>query len=288
MNNFTKKAIALASVICVAFTSTVSCLGKEKDSSNSNASGSTKANSGNVIANNGATIENIENENGNVVITPFQFGTPADLGISAPEGDIDLNSADPETTTSGEPATEIVEVTEANGEKATDADGNVVTQIVTKPTEAKAYTSKIESRYCLWIDISKDSDYIFNDQFIKITFKLKDDIPEQDYAIRFNPDLSSVAGKTVTPDKVLQGTIRVGGNIEAQDVSKEAGFVAYGDNISAKPGDTVDYYLNLKNNPGLAAILVWVYYDSNAMELQGIKPAGEFAGFAKTRTGTKE
>lgn len=300
MSDFRKKAIALASVACMALTSVVSCSSDSKKSStgtNTSTAAGTTAASGN--SNNGTTnangsgagedddFANILDENGQVVVTPFQSGDSAELGITPPDEDVDLNSADPVST---EAATEIVEVTEANGEKATDAAGKVVTQIVTKPTEASSadnYKSKTASKYVLWIDISKDSDYIFNDQFIKVTFKLKDNIPNKDYAVRFNPDLSSVAGHSVTPDKVVQGTIRVGGDIKAQDVSSETGFVAYGDNVSAKAGDTVDYYLNLKNNPGLAAILVWVYYDSNAMEVQSIRPAGEFAEFAQTRSGSK-
>ena len=90
-----------------------------------------------------------------------------------------------------------------------------------------------------------------------------------------------------SPDKVVQGTIRVGGDIAAQNVSSESGFVVYGDNVSAKAGDSVDYYLNIKNNPGLAGILVWIYYDANAMEVESIRPAGEFADFAKTKVGSK-
>lgn len=293
MSNFKKRAIALASVACVALTSFASCSDSNSDSKSGN---NTATTAGSVTATNadgtpatspvGNNLDSIKNEDGNVVITPFQSGTPSEIGITPPDADVDLNSPDPVST---EPATEIVEVTEANGEKATDAAGNVVTQIVTKPTESAAenYKSKTDSRYCLWIDISKDSNYIFNDQFIKVTFKLKDDIPDRDYAVRFNPDLSSVEGVSITPDKVVQGTIRVGGDIAAQDVSSETGFVAYGDNVSAKAGDTVDYYINLKNNPGLAAILVWVYFDSNAMEIQSIRPAGEFADFAKTTSGSK-
>ncbi|WP_297959361.1 hypothetical protein [uncultured Ruminococcus sp.] len=297
MSNFKKRAIALASVACVALTSIASCSDSGSGSNSGKSGNNTATTAGSVNATNadgtpatspvgGNNLDSIKNEDGNVVITPFQSGTPNEIGITPPDADVDLNSADPVST---EPATEIVEVTEANGEKATDPAGNVVTQIVTKPTEsaAESYKSKTDSRYCLWIDISKDSDYIFNDQFIKVTFKLKDDIPDRDYAVRFNPDLSSVAGVSVTPDKVVQGTIRVGGDIAAQDVSGETGFVAYGDNVSAKAGDTVDYYINLKNNPGLAAILVWVYFDSNAMEIQSIRPAGEFANFAKTTSGSK-
>lgn len=296
MSNFRKKAIALASVACVALTSFASCM-DSKSSSSSNAGSKADSNvsenatdaDGNTVANanngngsgsgNGSSggdvdFENIVNDQGQVVVTPFQSGSSDDFGIPAPE--VDLDSDDP---VAKEPATEIVEVTEANGEKATDSAGNVVTQIVTKPADSSAenYKSKTESKYCFWIDISKDSDYVFNDQFIKVTFNLKDNIPDRDYPVRFNPDLSSVAGKTITPDKVVQGTIRVGGDIAAQNVSSESGFVVYGDNVSAKAGDTVDYYLNIKNNPGLAGILVWVYYDANAMDVESIRPAGEFA-----------
>ena len=293
MSNFKKRAIALASVACVALTSFASCSDSNSGSKSGNNTGTT---AGTVNATNadgtpatspigGNNLDTIKNEDGQVVITPFQSGAPSEIGITPPDSDVDLNSPDPVST---EPVTEIVEVTEANGEKATDAAGNVVTQIVTKPTEAKAYTSKIESRYCLWIDISTDSDYIFNDQFIKVTFKLKDNIPEKEYAVRFNPDLSSIAGRTVTPDKIVQGCIKVGGSVNAQDVSSESGFVAYGDNVSAKAGDTVDYYINLKNNPGLAGMLVWIYYDSNAMDVEEIEPTGQFAEIAKkTQTGSK-
>lgn len=290
MTDFRKKAIALAAVACMAITSAASCTKKSASSTSNNGSGSGSAQ---TASNNGPTLENIENDNGAVVVTPFQTGSPADLaasGLTPPDTDVDLDSDDPQTKTTTQPATEIVEVTEANGEKATDANGAVVTEIVTKPTDASSsdYTSKTDSRYCLWIDISKDSDYIFNGDFIEVVFKLKDNIPNKDYPVRFNPDLSTVAGKSVTPDKVIQGNIRVGGDIEEQDVSSETGFVAYGDNVSAKAGDEVIYHINLKNNPGIAAMLVWVYYDSNAMDIEGIYPSGEFSSFAKkTQTGAK-
>ena len=290
MTDIRKKAIALAAVACVAITSAASCSKKGASSSNSGTSAGSNSSS-QSSANGGPTLENIENASGAVVITPFQTGSPADLantGLTPPDTDIDLDSDDPQTKTTTQPATEIVEVTEANGEKATDANGAVVTQVVTKPTEASSdYKSKTDSRYCMWIDISKDSDYVFNGDFIEVVFKLKDNIPNKDYPVRFNPDFSTIAGKSISPDSVIQGNIRVGGTIDDQDVSSETGFVAYGDNVSAKAGDEVTYHINLKNNPGLAAMLVWVYYDSNAMEVEGIYPSGEFAKFARTQTGSK-
>ena len=290
MTDIRKKAIALAAVACVTITSAASCSKKGASSSNNVTSAGSNSSS-QSSANDGPTLENIENASGAVVITPFQTGSPADLantGITPPDTDIDLDSDDPQTKTTTQPATEIVEVTEANGEKATDANGAVVTQVVTKPTEASSdYKSKTDSRYCMWIDISKDSDYVFKGDFIEVVFKLKDNIPNKDYPVRFNPDFSTISGKSISPDSVIQGNIRVGGTIDDQDVSSETGFVAYGDNVSAKAGDEVTYHINLKNNPGLAAMLVWVYYDSNAMEVEGIYPSGEFAKFARTQTGSK-
>ncbi|WP_028516049.1 hypothetical protein [Ruminococcus flavefaciens] len=286
MTNFRKKAIALAAVACVAVTSAASCSKKQASSTNNGTSAGSNS-SGQAASNNMPTLENIENASGAVVVTPFQTGSPADianLGLTAPNG-IDLDSDDPQTKSTTQAATEVVEVTQANGEKVTDANGAVVTEIVTKTTEASGeYTSKTDSRYCMWLDISKDSDYVFNGDFIEVVFKLKDNIPNKDYPVRFNPDFASVAGKSVSPDKVIQGNIRVGGDIEEQNVSSETGFVAYGDNVSAKPGDEITYHINLKNNPGLAAMLVWVYFDTNAMEVEGIYPSGEFEKFAATAT----
>ena len=299
MNITKKKAIALASVVCVAFSSLISCSGQNGSGSNDkkdNSSTKTTAADGQTptIADD---IDQIKNDDGNVIVTPFQSGSPADLeGSGFPMGE-DLNGEDP---TSKEPATEVVEVTEANGEKATNAEGQVVTEVVTKAPSAEDYVSKTDKRYCLWIDISVDPDtekeykgvpitqdgYAFNDQVVKITFKLKDNIPDKDYAVRFNPDFSSLRGISMKPT-VIQGNIRVGGSIDPQDVSDKTDFIAYGDNVSAKAGDTVDYYINLKNNPGLAAMLLWIYYDSNAMDVQSITAAGDYAKIARgTETGS--
>ena len=287
MNDFRKKAIALAAVACVAITSAASCSKKSVNgSSNKNTSTGNNA-ATDAASNNGPTIENIENASGAVVVTPFQTGSASELansGLTPPDGNIDLDSEDPQTKTTAQPATEVVEVTQANGEKVTDANGATVTEIVTKPSDNTKYKSETDARYCMWLDISKDTDYVFNGDFIEIVFKLKDNIPEKDYAVRFNPDLASVAGRSVTPDKVIQGNIRVGGDIEEQNVSSETGFIAYGDNISAKPGEEITYHINLKNNPGLAAMLVWVYYDANAMTVEGIYPSGEFEKFASSAT----
>lgn len=44
----------------------------------------------------------------------------------------------------------------------------------------------------------------------------------------------------------------------------------------------------MKNNPGLAAVLMWFYYDSNAIEIEDVTAAGEFETFARPQTGEKK
>ena len=294
MKNIRKRLIAVAIIASMALTSVVGCSGESVGKGGSASSSSASEDSG--------ALENIEDEQGNVVITPFQTGSAEDLSGSGLEDNNapDDNTADSKATT----AVATVTVTDAKGNAVTDAQGQKVTETYVASAgnsgnnsnsnsgsnETGEYKSSTDSMYCLWIDISKDIDYKFNDQFIKITFKIKDGIPNKDYPIRFNPDFSSVAGVSVHPDKVSQGTVRVGsGSIEANDVSSEKGFVAYGDNIACKQGDTIDYYINLKNNPGLAAILVWFYYDKNAMEVLSVEPAGEFLEVSQgdTQVGTR-
>lgn len=297
MKNIRKRLIAVAIIASMALTSVAGCSSDSVGKGGSASSSSTKE----EVDDN---LDHVANEDGNVVITPFQTGSADDLAINDPNAP---NSEDATTAAGGKATTAVgtVTVTDDKGKAVTDAEGQKVTEtyVATAANSGNNsnnknsnnsgnsdYNSSIDSMYCLWIDISKDEDYIFNDQFIKIQFKIKDGIPEKDYPIRFNPDFSSVAGVSVHPDKVAQGTIRVGsGSIEAMDVSSENGFVAYGDNIACKQGDTIDYYLNLKNNPGLAAILVWFYYDKNAMEVLSVEPAGDFLEVSQgdTQVGTR-
>lgn len=300
MNNFRKRLIAVAVIASMALTSVAGC------SSDSVGKGGSVSSS--TVSESEDDLSNVKNDDGNVVITPFQTGSADDLAGSGLEDENAPKDDDTTTVANGSKATTAaatVTVTDAKGNAVTDAQGQKVTEtyVASAGNSSKNnnsnsntgnsdgdYKSMTDSMYCLWIDISKDKDFVFNDQFIKIQFKIKDGIPNKDYPIRFNPDFSSVAGVSVHPDKVSQGTIRVGsGSIDAMDVSSEKGFVAYGDNIACNQGDTIDYYINLKNNPGLAAILVWFYYDKNAMEVLSVEPAGEFLDVSEgdTQVGTR-
>lgn len=300
MKNLRKRLIAIAVLSCMTLSAFTGCgnnavgKGGSSQSTSTSADGNTdeKDNKTDDSAQNNVvddvSIEKVENEDGAVVVMPFQTGSTSDTTLRDPNAVENIDSAPAVTT-----KIETVVVTDADGAQVTDAGGVVVTStnVITAPAppapSADDYKSATDSMYCLWIDISKDENYFFNNQVIKITFKIKDNIPSKDYAVRFNPDLSSVSGVSIHPDKVAQGTIRVGsGDIEPMDVSGDSGFVAYGDNIACNQGDTIDYYINFKENPGLAAVLMWFYYDKNAMDVLSVEPVGEFADIAsRTQVG---
>ncbi|MBR1824004.1 MAG: hypothetical protein IJ779_07210 [Ruminococcus sp.] len=173
-------------------------------------------------------------------------------------------------------------VTTETSVSATDAESLMTT--VTETTAVTTTTANSglivnysDRAYCLWADTAPSKDFIFNGQVIKVTFKIKEDAPDGDYTVKIKPDLSNIEGITIIPDIVSDGIIRVGnGDIKQDDYSGESGFVIYGDNAVCKQGETVDYYINFSNNTGLAAFLIWLNYDKNAMEITNIQPVGEF------------
>ena len=299
MKNFKQRLIAAAAFACVAAVSLTGC--SDGSSSKKN----------DVISDD--VIEIITNASGDWVASPFQVIDPDDGSVSLPNG-LEINAPDPvkeEVTTGvvtvtdakgepateyvavtddkGEPATELITETKENGEEVTKAvtvtEAVPVTEVVTGATKPEEYQSKTTSKYIFWLDIEKDIDYNFNGQFVKISFKVKDDAPDGDYTITIDPDISTVGGVSLNKSiKKFNGTVRVGGSIDPADVSEVDGPVIYADKVSAKQGDTIDYYINFDKNPGCAAMMIWFSYDENAIEcVSSPKPFGEFAEVAAAR-----
>lgn len=291
MKNFKKRIIAFTALCCVAISSTVGC-------SDKNSSKKEEA-LGDI------PFEYVTNEEGAQIQAPLQVITPDENGNISFGNGVDINAPDKTeskepvteyvvvTDSNNQPVTEIVPVTEANGQPVTEENGNqattavdVTTMITVESTEPDSnYVSDTKSKFIYWMDISKDENFLFEGQFIKLKFKIKDDAPERDYPIAITSDLATNEGKSLNKlTKRFNGTIRVGGEIENHDVSGETGLVVYADKTSAKAGETVDYYLNIKNNPGMAACIMWVSYDANAMEFTGYEAVGQFADIASRIT----
>ena len=292
MKDITRKLISLAAVCCVA----VSAVGCGKSSKSSEVEDDN-------------SIEFYTNSDGNYVAAPFQVVRPD--GGKVNFGGQDVYAPDPTKGTDNEPATEVVAVTNANKEPVTEVvtvteaggqpvttdGGAVVTQavpvttVVTKNPTIDNYVSNTDMMYLFWMDLDDDVNYKFEGNFAKVTFRIRDNVPERDYPVTVSPDLSTIAGVSLNKSTLVKnGIIRVGGDIEPQDISDEDGLVVYAENKSAKPGETIDYYVGIKNNPGLAAVIIWFSYDANAMEYieDSAVPAGEFADIAvRTQNGTR-
>ncbi|MBE6862593.1 MAG: hypothetical protein E7497_06830 [Ruminococcus sp.] len=204
------------------------------------------------------------------------------------------------TDANGETVTEYVPVTDAEGEEVTDAEGQVQTEAVpvTEVVEGTVanpdysgesggdteYTPYTDEAYAFWIDISKEADFIFNDEFISVTFKVRENAPDGVYDITItNPDFANFykGGTPVKPDVVQNGKVFVSTAGEDQkEFTEDDGFVVYADNVECKQGDEIVVNFSLKNNPGLVGINFWFQFDRNALQLIDCKTAGEFADIA--------
>ncbi|MBR4627335.1 MAG: hypothetical protein IKO47_06510 [Ruminococcus sp.] len=292
MKTLKRRIIAVAAFMCVAMASFTSCAGSKSSTDKADVAGDD-------------VIEVVTNAEGNMIAAPFQDGTP--VGGNIQFGGKNINAPDPVATepateyvpvtdASGEGVTEFIPVTEAGGQSVTESGGNVVTtavpvtEAVTLAPVEDNYVDDTIMRYIFWLDIEDDVDYTFNGQFVKLSFRVKDDAAERVYPIAIDPDISTVGGKSLNRDiKVFNGAIGVGKDAGTQDVSNVTGPVVYAEKKTVNKGDTFDYYVYFDKNPGVAAIMMWISYDANALEWLGTKPCGEFEPIAEKRkpeTGT--
>ncbi len=202
----------------------------------------------------------------------------------------------PVTDANGQPETEYVPVTDANNQPVTDAEGQPETEVIEVTTavtvednsgnaggSTEAYTPYNESAYAFWIDISERRDFNFDDEFIKVTFRVKDTAPDGAYDIVIsNPDFSLYGGISLDPDTIVNGKVFVNTDAEAQrEITDADGFTVYCDNQSAKQGEEVTVTFSMKNNPGMCAMMFWFDYDRNAMDIVSCEAVGEFADVAQ-------
>lgn len=315
MNNFKKRLIALVALTCVALSAFAGCADKDGDSDSDKKSKKNETSQsseepmtampfqwGGAGTDNEITIDGVDINDDDPVKADHVDPTKASSETS--ESDTTTGTT---AYIAGEPVTEIVTVTNAGGEAVTQANGEPVTEVknitnstpvpttgnnenndTTDSTQSE-YVSNTKGMYAMWIDISKNEDFVFNDSVIKVVFKVKDTAPDGVYDISISPDLSSVEGVTINADTIINGSIKVGdGSADAVDPSAMNGFAVYGDHLSAKQGDTVELSINMKDNPGLAAFCIWYYYDSNALEVIDCYPDGEFAEVSNKSTQTGE
>lgn len=309
MKNYMRKYAALALFAAMAFTSVAGCA-EDDESSASGGVADLSAEDETVVLRSPLTF------NYNSESVP-ENATSGNLDAADPTAPADENSeveyvevtdANGENVTEyidvtdaeGENVTEYVEVTDANGVAEKDENGEPVTEAVqvttavnvTEPvngsgdnSDNNGYIPYTDSAYAMWIDISKDADFEFQDAFISVTFKVKENIPDGEYPVTVsNPDFSSLKnGVTgVDPDIVQNGIVYVNKKGTAQkEFTEDDGFVVYVDNVECKQGDEITVNFNMKNNPGMVGMNFWFDYDKNAMDIVKCRAVGEFGEIAR-------
>lgn len=149
-------------------------------------------------------------------------------------------------------------------------------KIAPSGTDVSDYEPVQKSDYAFWLDISEEKDFIFNGETVCVTMKIKKDAPDGVYPIVIRSDLSDVSGHELFTDEDINGSICINTKASPFDADSTDDFVFYGDSVACKPGDTVEFNISIANNPGLAAFVVYIYYDSNAIEIEDMEAAGEF------------
>ena len=200
MKNFKKRIIAFVAICCVAITA-IGCSNSDKSS---------KSGTEEEILN--SPIEYETNEDGAYIKAPLQEVAPGVPGISVDDG-VDIDAPDNvqgstskkepatayvvATDSNNQPVTEMVPVTDASGEKMTDADGQEVTEAVTvtevvtvEPAEPEEeYVSKTKKKYLYWMDISKNADFKFEDSLSSSNSRSRMTLPRETIPLQSTPIL---------------------------------------------------------------------------------------------------
>ncbi|MDE6087901.1 MAG: hypothetical protein K2G25_05885 [Oscillospiraceae bacterium] len=213
-------------------------------------------------------------------------------------------SGQPVTDAAGKVQTEVVNVTEQvqvtdpSGQPVTDTAGKTQTEVVNvtekpaatsptegnassggeeeKPTEAVSYTPVMDVCNAYWLDMSQESDFFFNGEFLSIEFKVNEGIPDGSYPVTFKKtDIAS--WDVVKWDPVcINGEVAVNSDVAAQDDFPDEDFALKINSVAAKQGDTVKVTVDLNNNPGFCGFVIELEYDKSALTIVSTESGADF------------
>lgn len=138
----------------------------------------------------------------------------------------------------------------------------------------------IVKKHFMWLDISKNKDYVFENEFVQLRFRVNDDAPDGETVIKYETDIANYKGMSVYPNTLLNSTVAVNTALQPRALLSDDIFSISGTNVSAVPGEEFSVYLSIKNNPGIVAFLVYFTYDSSVLDFIEAVPTGEFAEIA--------
>lgn len=290
MKNVGKKILAI-SIIAAMGISFVACGSTTSDDSKTNESESaTKAD----------TLSSEEVQDAlkqNLTVTLDDEDSVENNGQDATEAqssDGDDNGSDNETSGNSGGSNGSVtyeEVTGDDGSEVTNENGNVETVTVAATSDdnsggnsgnnnnddtsgnnggngdSSSYVSKITTAKTYWLDMTKESDYVFDGEFLVATFKVKETTPDGSYPIEIaKADIANYNSDTLVPD-IINGYVTVG-DAETPTVSspKDGNFTIAVESVEAQVGDTIEVKFNISDNPGFVAFVFNFSFDSNALE----------------------
>lgn len=197
---------------------------------------------------------------------------------ATPGGNAATNSNSTKTEVGGNSDDEYVVVTDANGKAVTDTNGKQVTTPAKTTTNNASsgdsssdnYQPNMTRRALYWLDMSEQENFVFNGETIVLTFKIKDNAADGNYAVNIckETDFADYSAEGRITADLIDGTVTVGNATPEEARNAQSGkFTVSVGSASGKDGDEVKVPINFSDNPGLVGMIFWFEYDSNALEL---------------------
>ena len=188
-----------------------------------------------------------------------------------------------------------VVVTDDSGQAVKDDSGNVVTEVVKggnnsgsgnesstaaggnssssngnngNSNSGSSYQADMKTFQAYWLDMSNGDNVVCNGDFLDVTFKIKDDAPDGNYALTAGEnDFANWDAESV-PVAFVDGDVAVGSAAEQSAGSAESGtFTIAAGTAKGNPGDEVTVRFDMSDNPGIVALIFRFKYDANALEV---------------------
>ena len=285
MNNIFKKivAIGLVSVMAVSFTACSDKEGKDKIKTDSLTSSELEA-----VMNTPFSIKKYEDSSASQ--DPVESGDSSSADSNSSAGGNDSSSADNNNSSGADSNNSQGDNNNNNSNSNNDNSSNNdnknnnssapdPTDIIENPDvvivpgsdkndnhedEPVAYNKEVMEVY--WMDIRKKRDIVFEGEYVKATFKIKDNAPNGTYPLTVEwMDFANFDAESVKPTPI-EGSVTVGGSAVETKFNNSSDFQLKIDGVSGNPGDEVTVLINAKNNPGFVACLFRFGYNSDVLE----------------------
>lgn len=184
----------------------------------------------------------------------------------------------------GNTGDDYVVVTDTAGQPVVDESGNTVTEPAANANngnsgnsgnnnspsgnDGNTYTQDITSFQAYWLDMSQGKDYVFNGDFLDVTFKIKENTPDGVYTLTSGSSDYANWDAEHVDCTFVDGAIAVGNATAPEAGTAQPGtFSVVAGTAQGNPGDEVTVRFDMSDNPGLVALIFRFKYDQNALEI---------------------